>query len=40
MAGLNVDQWLNEMLTQGFSNVYSSFPEFVIPFDEELIEKN
>ena len=37
---LNVDQWLDEILTKGFSNVYTYFPEFVIPFDDELIEKN
>ena len=35
----NVDQWLQEMLENGFSNVYTYFPEFVIPFDEWQVEK-
>lgn len=35
----NVDQWLQEMLENGFSNVYTYFPEFVIPFDKWQIKK-
>lgn len=35
----NVDQWLQEMLENGFSNIYTYFPDFVIPFNEWQIEK-
>lgn len=34
----NVDQWLNEMLENGFSNVYTYFPDFVIPFEDWQVE--
>ena len=35
----NTDKWLQEMLENGFSHIYTWFPELVIPFDDILIEK-